>query len=108
MRKQIRSLDVVSAGKVGCLVGTLLAAILGCFTVFLPFLLLPSMMATMMPDSESALTVMGGGFIGALGAYLVTIIFQGFFLALTAVLGALLYNLVAGWVGGLVVDLQDE
>lgn len=108
MRKQIRSLDVLSTTKVGCLVGLLLSLVIGCFTVFLPMLVVPSMFAAMMPDAESAMGVAGGGFLMALISYIVFVLVYGVILGVSALLIALLYNLVAGMVGGVVVEMQDE
>ncbi len=107
-RKQIRSVDPISAGKVGCIWGLILATVFGCFTVFLPMMVMPSFLAAMMPEQQDALQVMGGGFLASLFTYLVFIVLQGVTTALLGLLGALFYNLVARLVGGVVVHLEDE
>ena len=108
MRRQIRSIDALSAGKVGCLWGALLTAIFGCVGIFLPMLALPGMLATMMPEQSDATAFLGGGFVAALVAYLGAIITEAILLAIVFAVGALLYNLIAGTAGGLVVDVKDE
>ncbi len=108
MRREIRAIDVLAAGKVGCLWGALLTAILGCIGIFLPMLTLPSLMAAMMPDQADAMATMGGGFVAALVAYLGAIFVEAVVVAIIAALGALLYNLIAKSAGGLVVEVEDQ
>ncbi len=107
MRREIQSIDAVSAGKVGCVWGALLAAILGCVGVFLPLLALPSLLASAMPEQSDAAVLMGGGFVTALVSYLGFILTEAVVLAIVFAIGALIYNLVAKMVGGLTVDLSD-
>ncbi len=106
MRKEIRSVDVVSAGKVGCLWGLVLSIIIGCFAVFLPAMVLPSLMASMLPQEE-AMTAFGGGLVGAVVVYLIYIVFNAAIIAIGAFLAALVYNWIANFVGGLVVETEE-
>ncbi len=107
MRREIRSVDVVSAGKVGCLWGLVLSIIIGCFAIFLPAMVLPSLMASMMPRQEEALTVFGGGLVGVVVVYLVYIVFNAAVITIGALLAALVYNLIARMAGGLVVETDE-
>ncbi len=107
MRREIKSVDALSAGKIGCVWGALLTAILGCVGIFLPMLVLPGLLASAMPQSEDAMAVMGGGFIGALVAYIGAIVTEAVVLAIVFAVGALIYNLVAKMVGGLAVEVEE-
>jgi len=106
MRKEIRSIDPVSAGKVGCLWGALLTAVLGCVGVFLPMLALPSLLASFAPEQSDALGVLGGGLIAAIVTYVAVIIGEAIVLAIVLAIGALLYNLVAKMAGGVEIEMN--
>ncbi len=106
MRKEIRSIDPFSAGKVGCLLGALLTAIFGCFFIFLPMVALPGLLASAAPDQTGALHMLGGGVVGATVMYIVTIIVEAVVLAIVWLVGALIYNLVAKMAGGIEIDID--
>ncbi len=106
-RQQIRSVDPISAGKIGCLWGLILAAVLGCFTIFFPMMLFPTMMAPFAREQDIA-PLLGGGFLGAILGYITFIVVEGFILAIMGLLSALIYNLIARLVGGVVVELEEE
>jgi len=107
MRREIKSIDALSAGKVGCLWGALLTAILGCIGIFLPLLALPSLFAISTPDQSDAAALLGGGFVTALVTYLGAIVTEAIVLAIVFAVGALIYNIVANLAGGLIVDLKE-
>ncbi len=104
MRREIKSIDVLSAGKVGCLWGALVALVFGCLAVFLPIAALPTVMASLMPEQSEATAMLGGGLVTATVTYLGFILLEGIALALIFAVGALLYNIVASLAGGLVID----
>ncbi len=104
MRKEIRSIGVLSAGKIGCLWGALLTAILGCVLIFLPMLALPGLLASAAPDQTN---ILGGGVVAAIVVYVGTVITEAVVLAIVFALGALIYNLVAKMAGGLTIETDD-
>ncbi len=108
MRKEIRSINPFSAGKVGCLLGGLLTAIFGCFFLFLPMAVMPGLLASAAPDQSGALHVLGGGVVGAAVLYIVAIITEAVVAAVVWLIGALIYNLVAKMAGGLEIDLDAD
>ncbi len=107
MRKEIRSIGVLSAGKIGCLWGALLTAILGCVLIFLPMVALPGLLASAAPDQTSGLDVFGGGVVAAIVAYVGAVVLEAVSLAIVFALGALIYNLVAKMAGGLTIETDD-
>ena len=107
MRKEIRSIDPLSAGKVGCLWGALLTVIFGCVVVFLPALIVPGLLASAMPQTEEAAAIVGSGFVFALGLYLGIIIVGAVTLAIRSAVGAFIYNIVANLVGGVSIDVKE-
>ncbi|HFC08829.1 MAG TPA: hypothetical protein ENJ54_03070 [Chloroflexi bacterium] len=108
MRKEIRSINPFSAGKVGCLLGGLLTAIFGCFFLFLPMVAMPGLLASAAPDQSSALHMLGGGLVGALAIYIAVILIEAVAIAVVWLIGALIYNLVAKIAGGLEIDLDAD
>jgi hypothetical protein len=84
---RIRRIDPVSVGKISAVLYGLLGLL------FVPFLLLMSMFA---PDSSSV----------GLGLALAMPIGYAVFGAISSMIAAALYNLVAGWVGGLEFEVQ--
>ncbi len=106
-RQQIRSVDPLSAGKVGCLWGLIFAAVLGCFIVFLPGLLFPTMMAPFARQQDVA-PLIGGGIVSAFIGYILFILLEGFLLAVMGLISALVYNLIARLAGGVVIELEEE
>ncbi len=106
MRKEIRSIDPFSAGKVGCLLGALLMAIFGCFFLFLPMAIMPGLMASAAPEQSGALHILGGGVAGAAIVYILSIIVEAVGIAIVWLVGALIYNLVAKIAGGIEIDVD--
>ncbi len=106
MRKEIRSIDPLSAGKIGCLLTALLTAIFGCIFLFLPMAFLPGLMASAAPDQSGALSILGGGVLGAAVVYILTIIIEAVIVAIVWLIGAVLYNLVAKVAGGIEIEVD--
>lgn len=84
---RIRRLNPVSAGKISAVLYGLLGLL------FVPFLLLMSMVS---PETSSV----------GLGLALAMPIGYAVFGAVSSMIAAALYNLVAGWVGGLEFEVQ--
>ncbi len=108
MRKEVRSIDIFSAGKVGCLWGALLTAILGCVGIFLPMLALPGLLASNAPDQSNMFGFLGGGVVAATVAYIGAILGEAIALAIFFAVGALIYNLVAKLAGGVRVEVDED
>ncbi len=89
-----------SAFKVGLVTYAILGLILGGITAFL------SMVAGSLGSlSSEAVGARAFGFGLGLGAVIVFPIVYGLVGGVAAAIGAVIYNLVAGWVGGLEVDI---
>ena len=93
----IRRIGVLSAAKVSGALYALMGLFLG--AIFSLFSLLGSMMA--LGTDENAFF----GLIFGVGAIIVMPIFYGGLGAITAAIGALLYNLIAGTLGGLEIEM---
>jgi hypothetical protein len=85
-----------SAFKLGAIVYAILGLIIG-----IPFAFI-GMIAGSMASTRSLFPGAGLGF----GAILFFPIFYGIIGGVVGALGAVIYNLVAGWVGGLEVDIN--
>lgn len=102
----IRHISAGSVFKVIFVIYALLLAIFGCFAVVLPGLLGSSLLGGMM-DDRYGLGAIGAGIIGTLISYVVLVVGGSLVPAIVIALSALIYNLVAGWVGGIQVTLQE-
>lgn len=95
MRYRIRSLEPMSVGK-------MFAALYFCISLlFVPFLLI---IMISMPQQDT-----GGRTVGVALAIVMMIILPLLYGAMGFIfgaLGAVVYNLVAGWLGGFVMELQ--
>jgi hypothetical protein len=102
----VRHISIVSVFKVSFLIYTLLLAVVGCVVVVLPGLLGASLLGALTDDRYSV-GMFSSGLAGTLVLYVVLVI--GFALAqgLISAIAAVFYNLVAGWVGGVEVDLKE-
>ncbi len=102
----IRHISAGSVFKVIFVIYALLLATFGCFAVVLPGLLGSSLLGGMM-DDRYGLGAIGAGIIGTLISYVVLVVGGSLVPAIVITLSALIYNLVAGWVGGIQVTLQE-
>jgi len=84
----------------------LLLGLMGLLVVVLPGLLGASLFGGLVDDSYN-LGAFGGGIVGTLVIYVVLVISGAIGPAIVMALTALIYNLVAGWVGGIRVRLQE-
>jgi hypothetical protein len=106
MTLEIKRLDVWSCVKVGFILFGILGFIIGIFYA----LMIGFIGSLMGPLGGTEIEPLRGFFSGALG------IFMAFFMAIFyAVMGAIataitvwLYNVCAGWVGGIIVNLNGE
>lgn len=56
--------------------------------------------------AESDLPIFGGGVAGVLIVYVAGIVISALVNGLVAAIGTVIYNLVAGWVGGVQIELD--
>jgi hypothetical protein len=107
--RTIRHISAGSVFKVTFVTYALLIAIFGCLLVLLPGLLGSSLLGGILGDQlggQYALGALGGGIVGTLVLYVMLIVLGAFGPALSMAIAALLYNLVASWVGGVRVELR--
>jgi hypothetical protein len=109
--RQIRRISAGSAFKVGAALYALLFAIIGIFAIVLPSLFGASLLAAIFSGSQNGGgAAAGAGILGlviGLVGYLVGILLYGLLGGIFSAITALLYNLVAGWVGGLTVEITS-
>jgi hypothetical protein len=103
-RVTIQNVSIGSAAKVGAVLTGLLMTIFGLFIVVLPGLMGASFMAMMMGDQAGS--SFGVGLIGSLIAYVFLIVLYTILGGIGFAIYALLYNIVAGIVGGIEMDLS--
>ncbi len=97
--RTIRRVDLASAFKVGAILSAMFWAVFGLF-----FVMFGSVISSMAAASgqRGAGLPMVGGFM----AYLMGIVMYAIFGGIFTVIYAFMYNLVAGWVGGLQVEID--
>ncbi len=101
----IRHISVSSAFKVGAVLTALVFAVLGFFVVFLPSLFGASLLGAMLGNQGGG-SAFGTGLIGGIILYVLGIVVYAILGGIGGAIDAWLYNVVAGWVGGLEIDLS--
>jgi len=104
--KTIRRVSAGSVFKVTFVIYMLLLAIFGCLFLVIPGLLGSSLLGSL-GDRDSGLALLGGGILTTLILYVVLVIAGAFVQGIVTAIAALIYNLVASWVGGIEVELQE-
>jgi len=102
----IRHISAGSAFKVTFVTYLLLLGLMGLLVVVIPGLLGSSLLGGLVDDRYS-LGALGGGILGTLVTYVVLVVGGSIGPAIVIALTALIYNLVAGWVGGIRLRLQE-
>ena len=105
MRYEVERIDVWPAVKIGFFLGAVLGFLVGAFWAGL--LVLVSGLASVIIPEE-----VGRGFLAVPAAAgimipVVMMLFQAIVWALLAAVGTLVYNVLSGWVGGLVLNLTS-
>jgi hypothetical protein len=95
--RTIKRIGVSSAFRVGFAVSAMAFLVIGFFVVLLPGLF----GASLLFDNN-----FGGGFLGALVLYVVGVIAYGLFGGIGGALYAWVYNMAAGWMGGIEIELS--
>ncbi len=96
-RRVLKRIDPGSAFKIGAVTSALTWAVIG-----LPMIFLMGAIMSAMPGANRAGAAFGGGIVG----YIFGIILYGLGGGIGAVIWAFLYNVVAGWMGGIEFDLE--
>ena len=91
-----------SAFKVGLVLYGILGLVIGVCMAF--FSMMVSAVSSLAPSAALHTRALGFGF--GLGAIIVVPILYGVLGGVLGAIGAVIYNLVAGWVGGLEVDIS--
>jgi hypothetical protein len=92
--------------KVTFVIYALLLGLFGCILVVIPGLLGASLLGGLVDDRYGP-GALGGGIVGTLVVYVLLVVVGAFVQGLVTAIAALIYNLVAGWVGGVQVELQE-
>ncbi len=100
----IRYIAVGSAFRVGAALYALIFAVIGFFLVLLPGIFGASLLGALLEDQGSG--AFGAGFIASVLIYAIGIIVSAIGGGIGAAINAWLYNIVAGWVGGLEVNIS--
>lgn len=95
-RRVLKSIGVGSAAKIGAVTSALMWAVLGLF-----FVMFGSILASALPNGQG-----GAGAAGGIMMYIIMIPMYAIFGGIGGALYALFYNLVAGWVGGLEIEVS--
>jgi hypothetical protein len=106
--RTIRSISPGSVFKVTFVVYAILFAIFGCLFILLPGILGvgTGMMTGVLGERGRALAA-GGGVVVVVIVYVAGIFIFAFVQSIIAAIGALFYNIVAGLVGGIKIDLGN-
>lgn len=111
----IKRIRVGSAFRVGLLVGAVVAAITGLLVVGFQELFLGAIMSLLTLGSQSGSMSSSGGNVIATFSVLTLCIFYAMYVVFSAIFGgisaaitAFAYNLAAGWIGGLEIELETD
>lgn len=109
MERTLRRISPGSVFKVSFVVYALIVAVFGCLFFVLPMLLLGGAALPFM-DSDNVLGSVGamtGGAVGVIIVYILMVVLGGLVQAIVMAIAAVIYNLVAGWVGGIRYEVQE-
>jgi hypothetical protein len=112
----IKRIRIGSAFRVGLLVGAVVAAITGLLVVGFQGLFFSAIMTafTLDPQSGSGFSSSGGNAFATFGLltlcifYVMYVVFSSIFGGISAAITAFAYNLAAGWIGGLEIELETQ
>jgi hypothetical protein len=104
--RTIRSINVASAAKVGAVVGSLGWAVLGAILGVLSVCASGFLIQALSRVGGNGEDLFSGGFIGFLLAYVLGLVIVALVGAVSGAFVAWLYNVAAGWVGGIEITLR--
>jgi hypothetical protein len=97
---KLKKIGVLSAAKIEGLIGAIIGLILGVIIAFFG-----AIVSSFLGDSREGMGLMLGG---GLGAIIIMPIMYGIFGFIGGAIGAWVYNLVSGWIGGLEIELENK
>jgi hypothetical protein len=104
--KTIRRLDLGSVFRVTFVISALLFALFGCIGIVLPSLFGASLLGAL-GGRDYGPTAAGGTFLAVLLTYVLLVVIGSIVEGIVTVIAAFVYNLAAGWVGGIQVELRE-
>jgi hypothetical protein len=104
--RTIRSINVASAAKVGAVMGSLGWAVLGAILGVLSVCASGFLIQALSRVGGNGEDLFSGGFIGFLIAYVLGLVIVALVGAISGAVFAWLYNVAAGWVGGIEIELR--
>lgn len=104
--KTIRRLDLGSVFKVTFVISAVLFALFGCIGIVLPSLFGASLLGALGGRDYGAAAA-GGTFLAALLTYVLLVVVGSVIEGIITVIAAFVYNVAAGWVGGIRVEVQE-
>ncbi len=104
--RTIRSINVASAAKVGAVMGSLGWAVLGAVLGVLSVCASGFLIQALSRVGGNGEDLFSGGFIGFLIAYVLGLVIVALVGAISGAAFAWLYNVAAGWVGGIEIELR--
>lgn len=108
---EIRRINILSAAKIAGLlyaaIGLLVGLLFACISVVQLAALAPFLSDLEAEAEGLGLSLGGGTIIFALIGLCMVPIFYGVMGAIIGAIGALLYNLIAGWFGGLIIEVRN-
>jgi hypothetical protein len=103
----IRRIGVGSAFRVGALLSALLSLIVGLPIALMQGLFVTTIVSSAGLNARDVLPLFGGSTLGIVCFWVGSVVAAGLFGGVFAAISALLYNWVAGWIGGLEVELAQ-
>lgn len=97
----IKRIDPISAGKISGIIGVAIGLIAGVL-----FFLFGSMMAGMLASQNSGAAGAGSAIFGGIAGIFVLPIMYGVFGFIGGLVQAFIYNIAAGWVGGIRIETE--
>jgi hypothetical protein len=104
--RTIRSVNILSALKVGAIMGSLGWAVLGAILGVLSVCASGFLIQALSRVGGNGEDLFSGGFIGFLIAYVLGLVLYGLLGGLVGAFWAWLYNIAARWVGGIEIELR--
>ena len=98
----VKSISPGSAFKIGLVVYAIFGLVVGIFMAL--FSMMIGSLGSMVGNAAPGARLLGFGF--GVGSIIIVPIMYGIIGGIGGAIGALLYNLAAGWVGGLEVDIN--
>lgn len=103
---KIRRIGIGSAFKMGFALNTIIGLILGFFLLLLPALVGGMFFMPGYYRYGGDMLGLGGGIVGALISLVILVLLSGVLGGVGAMIYAFLYNLAAGWMGGVEVEMK--